>query len=300
MFALDTSISATVTNTDDYDVLKTSMNKINDYEKLFSKTIKDSDINKLNYNKNVEFSTLNKNTVEILKIAEKVSNQTNGAFDFTLGNISDLWQFTSQNPKVPSNDEITKQLQCSGYKNFSIKNNSIVLNNNINIDLGGIAKGYITDLIVSDLKENGVDSAMLSLGGNVFVLGNKNNKKWKVGIANPSSPNNIVGYVEVSDKSVVTSGNYQRYFEENGKIYHHILDSQTGYPANSGLKSVTIICDNSTLADAYSTAFFVMGVDKSIKFLKDNNVKNIDAIFITSQDKIICTNNAKKIFTPTN
>lgn len=297
-FALDTAITATVTDKKDYNKLQNAINSINEYEKLFSKTIKDSDISKINKEKNVKLSTLNEKTVELLKISSNISYTTNGAFDFTLGKLSTLWNFTGKNPHIPSKDKINHALSQSGYKNFSITDEEISMISDIDIDLGGIAKGYITDIIVDDLKKNNVNSAILSLGGNVYALGNKNGEKWKIGIANPNSPNEIVGYVEVEDKSVVTSGIYQRFFKEDDKIYHHIIDAKTGYPANSQLKSVTIISENSTLADAYSTAFFVMGYEKSVNFLKENNITDIDAIFITDTDEILYTENVDKYFTP--
>lgn len=296
-FALDTTITGTVTDKNDYSALSSAMNLISEYENLFSKTISTSDISKINTQKDVDISTLNQKTVEILKIANDISLKTNGAFDFTLSNISDLWQFTSDTPHIPTSDELSLAIQNSGYQNFIMDSKKIMLKNNINIDLGGIAKGYITDLLVTNLKENNVKSAILSLGGNVYVIGNKNGNPWKVGIANPNSPNDIVGYVSVENKAVVTSGIYQRFFEKDGTIYHHILDGKTGYPAISGLKSVTVISDNSTLADAYSTAFFVMGVNNAMEYLKKNNITDIDVIFITQSDEIIYTENAKNYFT---
>lgn len=165
------------------------------------------------------------------------------------------------------------------------------------IDLGSIAKGYITENLSEILKKNGVTSAMINLGGNAYAIGKKpTGENWKVGIADPKCESEIVGIITAENIAVITSGNYHRYFEIDQKRYHHILDPKTGYPANNELNSVTIISDNPTLADALSTAAFVAGLDEGIELIKKYNVQGI---FITD-DTVYFSKSLENIFKQTN
>ena len=164
------------------------------------------------------------------------------------------------------------------------------------IDLGAIAKGYTSSKIIDIFKENNIKSGMVTLGGNVQVLGKKpDGSLWKVGIQNPISESEYLGVLQTSDKAVITSGGYERNFTKNGKTYHHILDPSNGYPANNGLTSVTIISSDGTLADALSTSLFVMGKDKAIDFYKKSNY-NFDFILYTSDNKLIISDGIEDIF----
>lgn len=164
------------------------------------------------------------------------------------------------------------------------------------IDLGAIAKGYTSSKIIDIFKENNIKSGMVTLGGNVQVLGKKpDGSLWKVGIQNPIGEDEYLGVLQTSDKAVITSGGYERNFTKNGKIYHHILDPSNGYPANNGLTSVTIISSDGTLADALSTSLFVMGKDKAIDFYKKSNY-NFDFILYSSDNKLIISDGIKDIF----
>ncbi|EPN2092521.1 FAD:protein FMN transferase, partial [Clostridium botulinum] len=168
------------------------------------------------------------------------------------------------------------------------------------IDLGAIAKGYTADELKKVLLNYNVSSAFLSLGGNVYVLGNKPDKTpWKIGVQNPLEPRgDYLGIVSVSDKSVVTSGNYERFFERNGKRYHHIFDTKTGYPAEKGLISVSIISDKSIDGDALSTSVYTLGLDEGKKLIESLN--NVEAVFVTKDKKVYITSGLKDTFKLTN
>ncbi|MDI3535253.1 MAG: FAD:protein transferase, partial [Thermosediminibacterales bacterium] len=164
------------------------------------------------------------------------------------------------------------------------------------LDLGGIAKGYAADEVSKILKENHVKHAIVNLGGNVLAYGNKpDGSKWRIGIQKPFAPRgDYAGVVSVINKAVVTSGIYERYFEENGKIYHHILDPETGYPVENNLMSVTIITDKSIDADSLSTSVFAMGLKEGLNLIE--KLDNTEAIFITKDSKIYLTSGLKNSF----
>ena len=162
------------------------------------------------------------------------------------------------------------------------------------IDLGGIAKGYAADKIYKYLKEDeNLENALINLGGNIRILGNKEkNQPFSIGIQDPTKPRgNSIGNIKVSDKSVVTSGIYERYLEKNNKIYHHMLNPHTGYPFENNLSSVTIISDKSIICDALSTTTFGLGIEKGLKLIE--SLDNVDAIFVTKDKKIYLSSNLK-------
>lgn len=189
----------------------------------------------------------------LLKRSTELKDMTDGAFDITIYPIVKAWGFPDKNYRVPSEEEIQNLLE----------NKDIVLQ----YDFGGIAKGYTSDSVAKLMRECGVKSAILNLGGNVMTIGKKpDGSDWKVAIKSPDTSMENLGVLSVYDKAVITSGGYERCFEADGKSYHHIIDPKTGYPAESGLVSVTIISKDATLADALSTALFVMGKDNAIAF----------------------------------
>lgn len=189
----------------------------------------------------------------LLKRSTELKDMTDGAFDITIYPIVKAWGFPDKNYRVPSEEEIQNLLE----------NKDIVLQ----YDFGGIAKGYTSDSVAKLMRECGIKSAILNLGGNVMTIGKKpDGSDWKVAIKSPDTSMENLGVLSVYDKAVITSGGYERCFEADGKSYHHIIDPKTGYPAESGLVSVTIISKDATLADALSTALFVMGKDNAIAF----------------------------------
>ena len=257
------------------------------YEDMFSRTIEDSDVYRINHSggEPVEVSD---RTIEILETAIYFSQLSDGAFDITTAPLSIRWDFEGESPSVPPDEEIQELLAKVDYTKIKIEGNTVTLEPPAEaIDLGAIAKGYITDKLAAYMKDNGVTSAIISLGGNIYAIGSNANddRPFNLGVQDPKAEDgSILGYLQLSDKSLVTSGDYQRYFTENGKRYHHILDPKTGYPAESGLSSVTIVSDSSVVGDALSTACFVFGKDKGLELI--NSFDGVEAIFIDQDENI--------------
>lgn len=293
-FAMDTVMTINAYGSKSEIAVESAENKINSLDAQLSVQNENSEIYKLNSKKAMNVSP---DTLVLLKRANEINSLTEGAFDITTEPLSYLWGFYSGlENQVPSQDDIDNVLKSVGAEHIKIDNNLVTLDKNTSIDLGGIAKGYASATAAQILEENGISSALISLGGNVRVVGSKpDGSEWKVAIADPDENSEQMGVLSVKDAAVVTSGSYQRYFEENGKIYHHIIDTQTGYPADSHLKSVTVVSEDDTLADALSTALFVMGVEKSSSLYRENN-SLFGAVFITDNNEILITENLEDKF----
>ncbi len=209
--------------------------------------------------------------LDLIASALYCSRITNGAFDPALFNITSLWGFDTDNPRLPGKNEIDSALNKTGYKNITMDNDRITLKNGVSLDLGGIGKGKLVGLLSGYLLENGImDFIVNSAGSSLSINGLYGNKRlWKIAIVNPFEPSKIIGFINLSTCSISTSGDYERRFTGNdGKIYHHILDPKTGYPANNGIHSVTIINNDPTKADALTTGIFVLGIKKGIELAK--------------------------------
>jgi len=224
---------------------------------------------------------------EILALLEtslEVSSESGGAFDITVYPLVDLWGFFRGAPAVPAQADIALGLKKVGWRELRIENGVLTKpKSDVEIDLGGIAKGYAVGEAVKVLKGAGVTSALVDAGGDIFAIGELRGKPWKVGIRNPRGEG-VIGVLDVSDLTVVTSGDYERFFEKDGVRYHHILDPVSGYPA-SGLMSVTVICDDAVRADGLSTALFVMGAEKGMELVE--RLDGVEAIMVTKDQKIL-------------
>lgn len=272
---------------DNKDILNDCFEICEKYEHLFDKTNPESDIAKINASSGTA-TNVNSDTIEIIEDSIEYAKLTNGSFDITISPLTDLWDIRNNKGYIPSDKDINNILKNVSYKNIIIENNYVRLaNKNSSIDLGGIAKGYIADKIREYMLSKNITSAIIDLGGNILTIGNKcNNSDFNIGIKTPfSETSQYIATISANNKSVVTSGIYERYFEKDGKIYHHILDSATGYPVENNLYSVTIICDKSEYADALSTGIFSLGLNKGKKLI--NSLDNVEAIFITNENKII-------------
>jgi len=257
------------------------------------------EINALNDTSGKDYVVLGDDTLYVLDKARHFSDISNGAFDVTIGPLVKAWGIWSDNPRIPQKSEIDELLELVDYKDVLIdKDNSRAMLKKTGqvVDLGGIAKGYAADEAINIYKENGVESAFISMGGNVAVLGGKpDGSPWRIGIRNPKgSQGSYIGILSVKDKTVVSSGEYERFFEKDGVRYHHILDPKTGYPAESDLTGVTIVSDLSIDADALSTATFVLGLEEGMRFIE--GLDGVEAVFITKDDKIYITGGLKNIF----
>ena len=282
----DTVISVQIFDSVDEDVLEGCEKLCKKYDSMFSNKIEDSEISRINSagGNPVEVS---KETIKLIKKGIYYSEMSDGVFDITIAPVSNLWDFKAETPLVPSPEAIAEAVSHVNYENIIIRDNTVKLTDpHAGIDLGAIAKGYIAARIKDYLEEEGVRHAMINLGGNVLAMGSKlDGSDYNIGIQEPfDETGEPITSVKISDKSVVTSGIYQRYFKADGKIYHHILDPNTGYPCENNLYSVTILTDSSLTADALSTTCFLLGYDRGMKLI--NQLDNVDAVFITNDNQI--------------
>ena len=295
IFAMDTYMTVTAYGKNAENGVNKAVDEINRLETVLSAEKQESDIYKLNETGSGTLSTETKN---IVSKALEINKTTNGAFDISIYPLMVKWGFTTQKYNVPSKNEISKLLKDvdSSKIIFDEKSGNIKLKENMKIDLGGIAKGYTSNRVMQIFKECGVKSGLVSLGGNVQALGTKTDgTAWQIAIENPDKSSDYIGVVSVKDKAVITSGGYERYFEKNGKTYHHILDPETGYPAESGVKSVTIVSDDGTLADALSTSLFVMGKEKALDYWREHK-NEFDTVLVEDNGDITITGGLEKIF----
>ncbi|MEI3218355.1 MAG: FAD:protein FMN transferase [Lachnoclostridium sp.] len=289
--AFDSIIALKIYDKIDEDVLDHCITMCKDFENKFSRTIETSEIARIN-SSNGNPITVSDDTITLIKTGIYYGDLSEGAFDITIGTVSSLWDFKSEAPSVPSAEAIAEAISHVNYKNVEISGNTVALKDpEAVIDLGGIAKGYIADQLKKYLESQGVQHAMINLGGNVLAIGTKpDGTDYNIGITKPfSDSGEYITSIKIKDRSVVTSGTYQRYFKENGKLYHHILDPSTGYSCENGLSSVTIITDSSLDADALSTTCFVLGLDKGMDLI--NQLDGTDAIFITEDNQVKYSDN---------
>jgi len=220
----------------------------------------------------------------LIDIALRVSDESDGAFDVTIYPLIERWGFFNETPSLPDKKEVQKFLEYIGYTNLVLEDGRLVKHDRrVQIDLGGIAKGYAIKEALRVLKELQIESALIDAGGDIYALGKLNGKPWNIGVRNPRGEG-VIGVLEVSDMAVVTSGDYERFFEVDGVKYHHLLDPKTGYPAD-GLTSVTVISSDPVLADAWSTALFVMGKEKGFPLTEQRS--DLKTIMITTEGEII-------------
>lgn len=290
----DTVISVQVLEPVDKEVMEGCEKLCKKYDTQFSMENEESEIYKINHAKG-KFVEVSDETVTLIEKGIYYSNLSKGAFDITIGSVSELWDFHAENPKTPKKSKIESAVKHVNYKEIVIQDNSVKLaDSKAKIDVGAIAKGYIADRLKDYLKKNGVKHAVINLGGNVQTIGAKTDgSDYNIGIQKPFDESGIpITSVKVADKSVVTTGIYQRYFEKDGKLYHHILDPSTGYPCDNSLYSVTIITDSSLTADALSTTCFLLGYEDGMNMV--NRLDNVDAVFITNDNKIHYSENFQK------
>lgn len=287
LFAMDTLMQLRIWGGEnDLSAIKGEIVRL---DTLLSATGPDSALAMLNKNGRADLTPeLN----ELIQSALALSEQTGGAFDPTVYPLVCAWGFPEKSYHVPEKAERTSLLQYVGTQHLHINGTSLTMDAGTQLDFGAIAKGYTAQHCIEILKEHGVQAALLSLGGNVQTLGSKpDGSEWIIGITNPENPSQAVACLRFSGSmAVVTSGSYQRYFEQDGKRYHHIIDPKTGMPADSGLCSVTVLAQDGATADALSTALFVMGLERGTDFWREND--DFEAVFIVADGKIYATEGA--------
>ena len=292
-FKLDTIVTVSLYDSRDQELLSDCIGLCDQYEKIFSRTDEDSELYQLNHRLlPLKEGTTNTYQVseplaELLSLALSYSRDTDGAFDAAIAPLTSLWDFTSENPRVPAAADIQNAVEKCSCEGVSIDGRLITLSSpDTAFDLGAIAKGYIADQMKEYLLSHGVKSAVINLGGNILCIGEKAaDTPFKIGIQKPfADRSETIAVMEIADKSVVSSGVYERYFEQDGKLYHHILDSKTGYPCDNGLISVTIISDRSVDGDALSTSCFALGLEKGREYLE--SLGSVQGVFITEDYEI--------------
>ncbi len=290
-FYLNTLINITLYDTDDASLIEESFELCEKYEKIFSRTDETSELYKLNQQNEAIVSS---DLLHVLQTAIHYAEISDGKFDITMGAVSDMYGFSSENPTVPDSDALSDELTHVDYKNIVIDANKVTITDpDTVIDLGGIAKGYIGDKIREFLVSKGVTSGIINLGGNVLCIGGKpDGTDFRVGVQYPfGEGSETIAKLDVSDLCIVTSGVYERCFYENDKLYHHILNPETGLPCDNGILSVTIIGENSEICDALSTTTFAMGLD-SIDLI--NKTDGVYALFVTDDYELIYSDGLEK------
>ena len=283
-FALDTVITITLYGADSEKYIDECFNIAKKYDEMLSNTKDSSDISKINHS-NGEFTEVNPDTIELIQQGIYYGELSNGTFDISIGKLTTLWDI--KNRTVPPTPEEIQNAMGFNFRNIEINENKVRLKTDKEqLDLGGIAKGFIADKIKDYLNANGITKGVINLGGNVLCLDKKDGKTdYNIGIQKPFDESGTpLCALSVSNKSIVTSGDYQRYFEYNGVKYHHIIDVSTGYPVNNELDSVTIINTSSIAGDALSSIAFIYGLDKGIELIE--SIPDTEAIFVTKNGDI--------------
>lgn len=274
-FAFDTVISITACEKDSPEIEK-AFKLCRNYEKIFSRTDKQSELFSINEK---GASPVSDDFKEVLDFSLKMSEYTGGAFDITVAPLVQLWD-VGERTSPPDDSEISNALSRVGYSTVTSEPFNI---SGRKLDMGAVAKGYIADKLIEEFKRSKAENVIVDLGGNIALIG-----QYTVGIRDPFNPDDLFGTFSLKDKSAVTSGAYQRYFEYGGKRYHHIIDPRTGYPSDSGIASVTVISPSSMQADALSTAIFILGKD-SISLC--SKFPDTDALIIMEDGSIDATEN---------
>ena len=303
IIAMDTAMSFTVYGKSGDEVVQAEIEEVQRLEKLLSKTDEESAVSRLNH-AGGEMAEVGSEVCELLEAAQTYSAATGGALDITIAPVVSAWGFTQAQYRVPSQEELEQLMAHVGMENLTVSGGSARLAPSSEIDLGAIAKGYASDRLAEIFREYDVERGWVSLGGNVLAWGSRpDGQPWQIGIQDPKHPDQeiLVGTVGLESGYAVTSGSYQRFFEEDGKRYHHIIDPATGYPADSGLTSITVVADtqqdrNGTMCDALSTALFVMGEEKALEFWR-SGLYPIELVLVTTDDRVVITQGLADQFT---
>ena len=288
-FLLDTIVKITIYQGGGTQEIEDAFALCRRYEELFSRTIPTSDIARLNARTTNQAAD---ETAELLQLGLACAALTNGAVDITIGSVSSLWDFKANPPSLPDPAAITQAVSHVGWQGVTVIGNTVTFaNDQTQLDVGAIAKGYIADKLKAFLVDKGVTSAIINLGGNIQCIGQKDwATPFAIGIQRPFS-GDIMATAQITDLSMVTSGVYERYFTIGPTRYHHLLDPSTGFPVQNDLLSVTIFCESSATADALSTACFVLGRQAATALI--DSLEGVYAIFITNDYQVHTTQNLR-------
>lgn len=302
-FLMDTVITLKIYDGENKKAMDQAIDRLKEIEDRMSTTIETSDVSAINENAGIKPVKVNEDVYYVIGRAKHFAEISEGAYEPTIGPLVDLWNITGTDEKerqsIPSESEIEEKKALVDYKDLILmEDNQVYLNKKgMKMDLGGIVKGYAADEVKRIFLENGVESAIIDLGGNIYALGEKpGGEEWKIGIQDPFTlTGNYVGILNISDSSIVTSGDYERFFTYKGERYHHIIDVKTGYPSKNEVAGISVISDKSIDGDALSTALFVMGVENGSKLVK--SLDNLDTIFITKDKEVIVPEALESSFT---
>ena len=295
-FYFDTVVTIQAVASD--KTLTDALEKCRYYEELLSRTVEGSDVWNINH-AGGESVKVSSETMEVLRFARTMAEETNGAFDITVAPAADAWDFNADSPSVPDEAVLKEAVSKIGYKHLQLDEASLLvtLDAGSSIDLGGIAKGFIADKVGEYLEERGVKSGILNFGGNVLLIGKKQDgTPWRVGVQDPEKlTGEYIGVISYDGSaSVVTSGTYERGFVQDGVRYHHILDPKTGYPVQNTLAGVTILTESSMVADAYSTACFVLGPEAGLYFAEQN--PEVEVVFVFETGETVLTEGMQGLY----
>lgn len=289
-FKLNTVVTITLYDSEDQELLDQAMELCDHYEKIFSRTLPESELYRLNAGTLPQEDgafIISDTLADLINEGLRYSELSGGTFDISIGPVSSLWDFTSGSSVIPDEDDVKDALKLVDYRQVFLDGNRIRFGmEGMQLDLGAIAKGYIADRIKEFLVSEGVKSAILDLGGNILCIGERpDDTPFRIGIQRPfAQRSETVSVAQIDDKSVVSSGIYERYFEKNGILYHHILNPRTGFPYENDLVSVTIISDRSTDGDGLSTSCFALGLEQGMELI--NSLPDVYAAFITADGKL--------------
>lgn len=294
LFAMDTYMSFTAYGRNGEKAVDAAMEEVRRLDALLSTGDASSEVSRINA---AGDGTMSKDTKALLQASLTLFRETGGLFDPTVYPLMELWGFPTGEYHVPTEAELEEVLALVDASRIEQNGTNVLLGEGQKIDFGGIAKGYASNQVMEIFREYKITSGMVSLGGNVQVIGRRTDgSRWQVGIQNPEGgQGEVLGVVEAEDQAVITSGGYERYFEEDGNTYIHIIDPRTGFPADSGLSSVTVLSADGMLADALSTSLYIMGYDRAVSFWQDCSFR-FDLILVTAEGDICITEGLEGAF----
>lgn len=297
--ALGTINQIEIFNSNDESALKKAVHRVYEIDDKMSVFNKDSEVSRINSSAGKSVQPVSSDTFYVVERAKYYSRLSKGAFNLLIRPLINLWGINTKDARVPEGYEIESTIKLINYEDIILNKEDLtikLLNEKQCIDLGAIAKGYAADEVKRILLSNNISSALIDLGGNIYALGNKiDGGSWNIGVQDPLDiRGSSIGIIQIKNKSIVTSGNYERFFIKDGVRYHHIIDPRTGRPSSNGIISVTIISDYSMDGDGLSTCCYVMGLLEGYELI--NSIKGIDAIFITEDNKVYITPRIRDYF----
>lgn len=305
-FAMDTIMTITAYGKGGDEGIDNVVAEITALDNLLDPSLENSTVHMINRANDSSIQVTDE-ILTMLSKAQDVYNSTGGALDLSTYPLSQLWGFIDldtenhEEGNIPSEEEIQQKLELLCFDAITIDDHNVSIPSGSSISFGSVAKGYASDAAVATLKDAGVKSAIVSLGGNVQTLGDQkpDGTLWNVAIQDPNSSDDYLGILQVGETAVITSGSYERYFEKDGVRYHHIIDPKTGKPADNDLVSVTIVCDSGLTSDALSTAMFVLGSEDAIKYWRSHS-DEFQMILVTKDNQALYTPGLVESFNVTN